>query len=90
MMSRSAHFCCVGGVCLWSVRLGGAVLVSESFWSLDRSEGEITINMQKMRKGEMWQAVRYFSLAVRLYSLLMLAFFTSYFTSLFSYFVHRR
>jgi hypothetical protein len=38
--------------------LGGAVLVSESFWSLDRSEGEITINMQKMRKGEMWQAVR--------------------------------
>ena len=37
-----------------SEEAGGEVVVSESFWSLDSSDGEITINMQKMRKGQMW------------------------------------
>jgi hypothetical protein len=35
---------------------GGEVIVAESFWSLDPTEGEITINLQKMRKGEMWES----------------------------------
>jgi len=33
---------------------GGACIVGESFWSMDPTEGEVTINLQKMRKGEMW------------------------------------
>ena len=34
--------------------LGGEVVVKESFWSMQ--DGEITINFQKMRKGETWAA----------------------------------
>jgi len=32
----------------------GEVIIAESFWSFDQSDGEITINLQKMKKGEMW------------------------------------
>ena len=31
---------------------GGVVVVTESFWSI--SDGEISINLQKMKKGDMW------------------------------------
>jgi hypothetical protein len=35
---------------------GGEVIVADSFWSVDVAEGEITINLQKMKKGETWLA----------------------------------
>ena len=35
-------------------KTGGSVKVSESFWTL--ADGELNINLQKLKKGEMWES----------------------------------
>jgi hypothetical protein len=37
-----------------TAQTGGHVVIKESFWSLDKDDHEVTINLQKMRKGETW------------------------------------
>ncbi len=37
--------------------LSGQVVVDESMWTMDDGEGEIEINLQKMKKGDTWGCV---------------------------------